>query len=75
MDATTNAIIIPPPELICTRAWECSWVLANDFPDRLADDRGGGEARHILRTEPGRLTWSQCGAMFRLFTRHVELRI
>jgi hypothetical protein len=66
---------IPPPELVCGRAWECAWVLVDEFPDRLADDRDGRAARHILRTEAGRLTWSQCGATFRLFARQVGRRI
>jgi hypothetical protein len=68
------SIILPPPQLVCSRAWEAAWVLVDEFPDRLADDRGGGEARHILRTGPGHLTWSQCSAIFRLFGRQVERR-
>jgi len=66
--------VIPPPAWVCGRAWEIAYVLAEDFPDRLLDDREGGVARSIARGAPDRLTWLQAGAMFRLFTRLVERR-
>jgi hypothetical protein len=65
---------VPPPAWVCGRAWECAYVLAEDFPDRLLDDREGGAARNIARGAPDRLTLLQAGAMFRLFGRQVEQR-
>jgi hypothetical protein len=68
------SVIISPPELVRSRAWECALVLVGEYPDRLADDRHGDNASLVLRSGPGRLTWGQIGAMFRLFGRQVEPR-
>jgi hypothetical protein len=56
------------------RAWELAFVLTEDFPDRLLDDREGGAAWSIVRREPDRMTRHQAGAMIRLFNRQIERR-
>jgi hypothetical protein len=66
--------IIPVPPAVRDRTWELAWVLTQEFADRLLDDRGGGDARRVVRADPARVDWGQAGTMRRLFSRLVEVR-
>lgn len=66
--------VITPPRLVRRRAWECAFVLSEEYLDRVLDDRGSTNARHVLRSGPDRVSWRQAGAMFRLFNRLVGRR-
>lgn len=66
--------VMPPPAGVFGRAWEIAFVLTEDFPDRLLDDREGAAVWSIVRRAPDRMTRRQAGALFRLFNRQVEQR-
>ena len=66
--------IIAPPEVVRGRAWECVFVLIDEYHDRLTGREGRAAAR-ILATDPAHLSWRQSGSALRLYSRRVEVRV
>ena len=65
--------LIPVPEIVQQRAWECALVLVQDFPERL-----GKYAQHYLRDivfrGPEAVTWQQSQAALQVWRAAVEVR-
>jgi hypothetical protein len=66
--------IFPLPESACGRAYECVFVLIEEYCERLTCRESRAAAR-ILATDPARLRWKQLGAALRLYSRHVWNRV
>lgn len=64
--------IIPVPECIARRAWECAFDLGAEHSRRI----GSPAVWHwlqelVVQRDPRHVTWAECGALFRL---HRQLR-
>ena len=63
-----------PPDDIRRRAWECAFVLREEFWDSLALEHAIA-MEVILRTGPDALGWRECGEAFRIFGSVAETRV
>ena len=65
--------LLPPPELVRHRAWECAFVLTEEHRHRLAwaEDR---YCSVVLRASPDGIGWQETGEMLALFRRLVGAR-
>jgi hypothetical protein len=65
--------LIPPPAEVRRRAWECAFVLCQDFRPRLARHEAERLA-WLVATGPDRLTWAEIREAMRLHASHVAVR-
>jgi hypothetical protein len=65
---------IPVPFEIQRASWEKAWTLRTDFADRM-DIFQNVRMEVLLRMEPERLGWSECGDSMCLWTLCVEVRV
>jgi hypothetical protein len=65
--------VVDPPFIVRRRAWECSYVLHEEFFGRLPIEHRVRVV--VLRTGPDGLGWYDCGAMFVLFGAVVDVRV
>lgn len=65
---------VPPPFEVQQRAWECAYMLREEFADRLSlEHRIYVEV--VYRTPADGLGWHECARMFVLYGQHVEVRV
>lgn len=66
--------LVPPPYEVQQRAWECAYVLREEFADRLPlESRVYVEV--VYRTPTDGLGWHECARMFVLYGEFVDVRV
>lgn len=59
--------VLPPPEEIKRRAWECAFDLAHGGSNVPTIVRVSSKA--VMNAEPSTITWDEAGALFKLHRR------
>ncbi len=67
--------IVPVPEAIAQRAWECAVDLAQGELPGIEFVVVRSLLLRVARVGPERLTWAQCGELFRVHRRVVGRRV
>jgi hypothetical protein len=63
---------VPVPHIIQARAWECAYILREDFADRLTlEQRVRVEVAYL--SDP--LGWAECGDMLGLYSAIAGVRV
>ena len=65
---------VPVPHQVQRRAWEAAYELRTNFADRLTLQQNVA-MEVLIRMEPARLGWSECGEAMCLYARLVMVRV
>lgn len=74
MSRMNLSALIPPPYLVQRRAWECGYMLATEYQERL-DQRELEWCAWRVAQAPDRLGWDDIGGLLRLYRAHVRQRV